>query len=158
MPQKLDLEVTWRASGLGTFQFTSPGNVTIPFGRTYVTVGGKGADGSSPYTTPATTPNATSPGVGPGTVPNTTTPNATSPGQVPFATPTAGVAGTPTSVLGIPFPGGAISQAAPTVPATEITYANFPYSPGGTAYPVSVQAAVPAGLGGGGASVSVVIK
>ena len=215
MTQRFDAETTWRASGNGVFQFTSPGNVTLPYGRAYITVRGKGADGSSPYTAPGitpttTTPNATSPGtvqtpnttttyqtpglmpgqvpyagtpgvnpakggspgftpnsntptttpgVGPGTV---QTPNATSPGvgpgTVPYIATVAGVAGTPTSVLGIPFPGGAISQTATPVAATEINYYNFPVTSNtGTAFPVSVQAAVPAGLGGGGASVSVEI-
>ena len=191
MTQRFDAETTWRASGNGVFQFTSPGNVTLPYGRAYITVRGKGADGSSPYTTPGltpgtvpgTTPNATSPGVGPGTVPNTTspgqvpdttpnatspgvgpgtvpnatspgtvpnttTPNTTSPGQTPFTTPNAttpyqvpatGIAGQPTSVLGVNFPGGAISQAATPVAATEINYYNFPVTSNtGTAFPVSV--------------------
>ena len=94
MPQRFDIETTWRASGNGVFQFTSPGNATLPYGRAYVTVRGKGTDGSSPYQTPGTTPFQT-PGQTPFTTPGTTpfqqptpaTTPFTTPGQTPFQTP-----------------------------------------------------------------------
>ena len=86
MPQRFDIETTWRASGNGVFQFTSPGNATLPYGRAYVTVRGKGTDGSSPYQTPGTTPFQT-PGQTPFTTPGTTPFQQPTPATTPFTTP-----------------------------------------------------------------------
>jgi hypothetical protein len=52
MPQKFDLEKTWRSSGNGIFNFTSSGNVTLPYGRSVVKISGKGADGN--FASPST--------------------------------------------------------------------------------------------------------
>ena len=144
MPQRFDAETTWRASGNGVFQFSSPGNVTLPFGRAYITVRGKGADGSAPFLTPA---QALTPSQGINITPaQALTPSQGFTSQPTQAftpsqgfTPASGVAGQPTTVLGVLFPAGAISQTAQPVAATEINYYNFTVTSNtGTSFPVSV--------------------
>ena len=42
---KFGLEKTWRTTGTGTFTFNAPGNISIPYGKSDMTVGGKGGTG-----------------------------------------------------------------------------------------------------------------
>jgi len=42
---KFELEKTWRATGVGTTTFNTPGNFTIPYGKQSMYITGKGVDG-----------------------------------------------------------------------------------------------------------------
>ena len=44
---KFGLEKTWRASGTGTFTFNAPGNFSVPYGKSDITVEGKGGTGEA---------------------------------------------------------------------------------------------------------------
>lgn len=43
---KFTLEKTWRASGVGTTTFNSPGNFSVPYGKNKITVTGRGGAGA----------------------------------------------------------------------------------------------------------------
>jgi len=171
MPNRFDLEKTWRSSGNGVFNFTSSGNVTLPFGKQYTTVTGKGPDGNAPTGGTPNAPNAPTGGTPaapnpatPGTpnAPNAPTggtpkaPNAPT-GGTPKA-PNAPTGGTPNApnapTGGTPTAPNAPTAGTPTAPNATTPgtpTASNPTTPGGAGTPTVVLGVTfPGGASGGG--------
>ena len=55
---KFGLEKTWRSEGVGSYSFNAPGNFTVPFGKSKITVSGKGGTGNAEVSSTVASYNA----------------------------------------------------------------------------------------------------
>ena len=146
MPNRFDLEKTWRASGNGVFTFSSAGNVVFPFGRAAIYVSGKGADGTN-NTGGTATSNPITPIAPTGGTPrsNPITPIAPTGGTLNPITPGAPKTGGPTGgtlnpITPIAATGGTPATANPITPIapTGGTPASNPITSGVAGTPFNV--------------------
>ena len=147
MTKALNLRKTWIGGAARTTTiFNSPGNLAIPYGQFKGTISGRAGTGNDPVAAAYTITYATNYNIA---YPIANQPIANQPATAytilyntnyniaypianqpetgrPITAYTPGNVGQNQTILGVYFPGGAISTVAPTIPETVVPYDTFP--------------------------------